>query len=249
MSDTVTLTGMVLVASPLKEYDRRIEILTRERGRISAFARGARKANSPLSACTIPFTYGEFTLYQGKTSYNLQSASIGKYFGDIANDYDKTCYASYFAEMAAYFTRENLEAPQELLLLYVTLAALQHGQVPLPLTKVIFEMRMMRIAGQGIELFECLGCQKTETRDVYFQAGGLLCPECAAKEKETRDSYPFTLSADALYALQYILSVPLEKLYSFRVTDEVQQELERFMQSYLGRFLPHKFKSLEFIFS
>ena len=68
-----------------------------------------------------------------------------------------------------------------------------------------------------------------------------------SEEKETKDAYPFTLSADALYALQYILSVPLEKLYSFRVVDEVQQELERFMQSYLGRFLPHKFKSLEFI--
>ena len=41
LREIVTLTGMVLVSSPLKEYDKRIEILTREQGRIPAFAQGA----------------------------------------------------------------------------------------------------------------------------------------------------------------------------------------------------------------
>ena len=49
MRETVALTGMILTASPMKEYDRRVEILTRERGRISAFAQGARKVGSALS--------------------------------------------------------------------------------------------------------------------------------------------------------------------------------------------------------
>lgn len=247
MRETVTLTGMILTASPMKEYDRRVEILTRERGRISAFAQGARKVNSALSACTIPFTFGEFSLYEGRNSYNVKSAVIQKFFGDIAQDYDMTCYASYFAEMAQYFTRENMEAPEELLLLYMTLLAMQNKRVPFRLVRVIYEMRMMMIEGQGLELFECLRCHKTDTRAVYFAAGGLVCEECAAKEKELRQAYPFVLSADALYSLQYILSAPLERLYSFVVTDLVQEELEHFMRGYLGRYLPHHFKTLEFI--
>ena len=40
MGEVVTLTGMILVASPMKEYDKRIELLTKERGRISAFGNG-----------------------------------------------------------------------------------------------------------------------------------------------------------------------------------------------------------------
>lgn len=247
MRETVTLTGMILTASPMKEYDRRVEILTRERGRISAFAQGARKVNSALSACTIPFTFGEFSLYEGRNSYNVKSAVIQKFFGDIAQDYDMTCYASYFAEMAQYFTRENMEAAEELLLLYMTLLAMQNKRVPFRLVRVIYEMRMMMIEGQGLELFECLRCHKTDTRDVYFTAGGLICEECAAKEKELRQAYPFVLSADALYSLQYILSAPLERLYSFVVTDVVQEELEHFMRGYLGRYLPHHFKTLDFI--
>ena len=41
MAETVTFTTVLLIASPMKEYDKRIEVLTKERGRISAFARGA----------------------------------------------------------------------------------------------------------------------------------------------------------------------------------------------------------------
>ncbi|MCD7826177.1 MAG: DNA repair protein RecO [Clostridiaceae bacterium] len=247
MREQLALTGIILTASPIREYDRRVEILTRERGRIAAFAQGARRAASPLSACTIPFTFGEFVLYPGRNSYSLKAAAIQKYFGDIAADYDMACYASYFAEMAQYFTRENIEASAELLLLYVTLLSMQKGVLALPLIRVIYEMRMLQIQGQGIELFECLHCHQANTSDVYFSMGGLVCKECAAKEKELRERYPFVLSPDALHALQYILSAPIEKLYSFTVTEEILEELRRFMHSYLGRFLPHAFKALEFL--
>lgn len=235
------------MASPMKEYDKRVEILTRERGRISAFAQGARKVNSALSACSIPFTFGEFTVYEGRESYNLKAGTIQKFFGDIAQDYDMTCYASYFAEMARHFTRENMDASNELLLLYITLSAMQNQKIPFSLVRVIYEMRMMMIQGQGIELFQCLECGKTGCNKVYFQAGGLVCEECASKEKELKNSYPFVLSHDALYTLQFILTTPLEKLYSFRVTQEIQKELERFMKAYLGRFLPRTFKTLAFL--
>ena len=247
MRETITVIGMVLTASPIKEYDRRIELLTRERGRISAFAKGARKAGSALSACSIPFTFGEFSLYEGRSSYNVKSAGIQKYFGDIAVDYEKTCYASYFAEMARYFSRENIDASRELLLLYITLLALQNGKMPAKLIRIVYEMRLMMLQGQGLELFQCLGCQSTDVRTVYFQAGGLLCEACSSKEEEFARVHPFELSPDGLYTLQYILSAPEEKVYSFLVKEGVQRELERFMQGYLGRYLPHHFQSLDLL--
>ena len=103
------------------------------------------------------------------------------------------------------------------------------------------------IEGQGLELFECLHCHNTDTHSVYFAAGGLVCDKCAAKEKELADSYPFILQKDVLYSFQYILTAPVEKLYSFLVTDEVQKEMERFMRAYKGRYLTHQFKSEAFL--
>ena len=247
MAETVTFTGMVLIASPMKEYDKRIEVLTKERGRISAFARGARKPNSVLSACTVPFTFGKFTFYEGRNAYDLVSSEIDTYFEEITADYDALCYASYFSEMIQYFSREGIEAAEELILMYVTMRALKHRLIPFSLIRVIFEMRLMMIEGESIEVFGCLRCGNKETYSVYLSEGGLICTKCAAKEKKFANEYPLKLGADAKYTLQYILTSPMEKLYAFTVTDKVLEELKRFMKSYLARYLPHKFKTLDFI--
>ena len=51
------VNGMILKHRPVGEYDFTVSILTMERGKISAFARGARKPGGKLSGNVEPFCY------------------------------------------------------------------------------------------------------------------------------------------------------------------------------------------------
>ena len=58
MQESLYVTGIVLKQTPFGEYDRRVCLLTREKGKITAFARGARKPGNRLAAATNPFAFG-----------------------------------------------------------------------------------------------------------------------------------------------------------------------------------------------
>lgn len=151
MNGKIIVHGMILSSSPVGEADRRVVILTGERGKITAFARGARKPHSPLSAATRPYAYGEITLFEGRTSYAVDAFDGVNYFDGVVKDLESSCYASYFMEFAAYYTREGLEARETIRLLYASLLALEKGIIPRPLIRKIFELRLMTINGEYSE--------------------------------------------------------------------------------------------------
>ena len=239
----ITVTGMVLAAAPVGEYDRRIVILTKERGKIAAFARGARKPNSALVGVTSPFSFGEFTVYEGRTSYTLVSASISNYFQELRLDVEGAYYGFYFLEFAAYYAREANDETELLKLLYQTLKALVNQKIPNRLIRCIYELRGIAVNGEGPQVFECVCCRDPEREKVFSVGrGGLVCSRCREKCEDGRE-----LLASTLYTLQYIISSPIEKLYTFVVKDEVLKELEEVVTDYLARYLGKRFKSLEIL--
>ena len=149
MSVQTELTGMVLSAAPAGEYDRRIVLLTKERGKISAFARSARKPGSVLLAATVPFTFGTFHLYEGRDSYSCVSANVKNYFAKLKQDFTGAYYGFYFMEFADYYGRENLDAGDMLNLLYISLLALENEKLPDRLVRYAFEVRLMVQGGSS----------------------------------------------------------------------------------------------------
>ncbi len=134
--------------TPIGEYDRRICLLTKERGKISAFAKGARKPGNRLAAATNPFSFGYFKLYEGKSSYNIAEADIRNYFEELRTDYEGAYYGMYFAEVADYYTRENNDEREMMKLLYQSLRALCVKSLPRELVKTIFEIKAIAVNGE-----------------------------------------------------------------------------------------------------
>ena len=234
MSEKTILTGMVLKSSPAGEYDRRIVILSREHGKVTAFVRGARRPKSSLQAATGLFAFGTFEAYEGKNAWTVVKAEIKEYFLDISKDLDLTAYGCYFLEAADYFCAEGDDAKDQLNLLYVTLRALLKGKMELPLIRRVYEFRTLYYNGTYPQVFTCVSCgEKKQLERFDFYNHGLFCADCGKDHKGIR------LEPASVYALQYILSAPLEKLYAFRVTDhvlsQIGQVIDRIFQSYVDR--------------
>ena len=212
MQEFTWVTGMILKQTPIGEYDRRICLLTKEKGKISAFARGARRPGNRLAAATNPFSFGTFKLYAGRDSYTLSEADIRNYFPELMTDYIGAYYGMYFAEVADYYTRENNDEREMLKLLYQSMRALCAPSLPNELIKCIFEIKAIVVNGEY--------------------------PGPPTDRK---------LEESTLYALHYIATSSIEKLYTFTVNDIVLQELVRVAEEYRRRFTDREFKSLEIL--
>ena len=211
MRETTNLTGMVLKATPSGEYDRRLVLLTRERGKVTAFARGAKRPGNQLMAVSRPFVFGQFRLFEGRDGYSLQSAEISNYFTELAGDVQAACYGSYFLELADYYCRENVDGTEMLLLLYQSMRALLKPALPDDLVQLVFELRAMVINGEYTE------------------------------------HPPRAASDSATYAWEYIIASPIESLYTFVLTEEVQRELKICVDINKKKFIDREFHSLEIL--
>ncbi|MCI9046833.1 MAG: DNA repair protein RecO [Hungatella sp.] len=208
MREILEMTGMVIKVSSVGEYDRRMVILTWERGKITVFARGAKRPGSSLMGPSRPFAFGKFKLYEGRDSYTLQSADIGRYFEELAGDMEGACYGQYFLEMADYYTRENVDGSGMLLLVYQSLRALLKPRIPNELVRRVFELKAMVVNGE------------------YTQKP------------------PVAVSDSAGYTWEYVVASPMEKLYTFVVTDEVLEEFGRCVDRNKECYIDREFCSL-----
>lgn len=238
----IVLTGMVLSAIPIGEYDKRVTILTRERGKITAFVRGARRSNNQMLAAANPFAFGQFEVYQGKSTYTVARAEISNYFRELVEDYEMVCYGYYFLEVAEYFSQENTDEKERLRLLYQTLRALESRKFPLDLIRGIYELRNMAINGEYPNIYTCVKCGIEEKLDYFsMRLRGCLCQDCV----KTEGGNP--IEGATRYAMQFVISTPIEKLYTFQLSNRVMEEFLGLIKSYRQHYWGHTFKSEDFL--
>lgn len=221
MAVQTEVNGIVLSSFPYGETDKRVILLTKELGKVTAFARGAKRMNSSLSASTRTFAFGRFTLHPGRSAYTLSKADISEYFEDIVRDMEKTAYGCYFLDLAGMFAGENTDETKSLLLCYYALKALSNPRMKHELVRRIFELKLLNINGLLPDVSRCSVCKEPVQEGIFVPAlMQVVGSEC--RKDSMRGIF---LNRSALYTLSFIGITEPGKLFSFVLSDETLSQI------------------------
>jgi DNA repair protein RecO (recombination protein O) len=236
------LTAAVLRAVDYGESDRVITLFTRERGKVSAFARGARASRRRFGGALEPFTVlaAEVRERSGSDLLGLESVSVLRAHGGIRGDLARIACAGYAAELAREIVRDH-EPHEDLYELLLAYLALLDAAPARPDALRAFELGALRAAGLAPRLDGCASCGRAagEGERVRLDpaAGGLLCEACAPAASPQASLLSREAAQGLLLLAEGGLAAAERDVLSAAAGREARDALTRFVEFHLGRRL------------
>jgi DNA repair protein RecO (recombination protein O) len=174
----------VLRSVPYRDADLVLTLFTRDFGKVSALARGARRSTKRFGARLALFTVGQAELRsrRGSELWTLSSYRVVGDFTRIASDIGAVAHGSYGIELARELTAA--EQPDAAILeLLIELFGTLLSRGPSPSVLRAFEQRLLTEVGIAPQLDRCIGCGEADTLDEEGTVldgvrGGVECPAC-----------------------------------------------------------------------
>lgn len=234
--------GLILREQNIGEQDKLVTVLTDDLGVIKAFVRGAKSIKSKKQSATGLLCYSKLSLYNGKDSYIIDEAECIEVFFGLRNDIEKLALAQYFAELAYELAPQETDANEYLRVVLNSLYMISTSKKPDLQIKAITELRLLALSGYMPNLVACEHCGEFETPTMYFdmEHGLLYCENCVSPD------VPLALNLTVVTAMRHIVFSKLEKLYNFKLTDDLLQDLAYVTESYLKIKTERKYKTLDF---
>lgn len=238
-------SAVVLRHSDWGEADRLLTVYTRERGKVRALAKGARKLTSRKAGHLEPFTYVTLQLAKGRDLLIVTQAETVNAYLSLRDDLVKTGYAAYVIELMDRFTYEEEGGNPPLFNLLVdTLGRIEKEAVAW-LSIRYYEMRLLDFMGFRPQLFECANCSREilpEDQYYSFTAGGVICPRCGQGLPNLKQ-----VSVEALKYLRHFQRSSYRDASRAHPSLEVQKEAETLMQGNLTYILERELNTPGFI--
>lgn len=247
---TFETEALVLKQFDLGESDRLITLYTKKKGKLKAVARGARKGKKTRSGLVLPFSYHNFTLYQGKSLAKINHIESIAMNSKLREDLDYMAYASVVSE---YIERSGLEAEADpalfslLVVILEKMAAAKKEELLFYL--IVFKAKLLLLLGVKPEIENCTVCgEQVELKGstpLSIEEGGSICQECI-----NDSNYKYTLfSLNEMRALYKITFAEISQLKPAHFSAEILDKINDVTEKFLIYHLDLKPKSLSFLYT
>jgi DNA repair protein RecO (recombination protein O) len=194
------MRAIVLRRTDFRENDQLITLLTREKGKISALARGVKKIVSKNSSYLEPFFYIEMEMIPGRELKHITKVTGLDIFKNIRADLDKCLLAVRAVNIVDNLILENERDASVFELLLRWLQFIDQNNAGSAYF-FGFVARLFKIIGFAPIIKKCVACGKTPSGKITGSAplnflpvsGGLICRGCLTAKKSEN---PIALRAD-----------------------------------------------------
>ena len=235
---TIKVKGIILSENNMGDYDKMLTILTPNFGKISCSAKGARRPKSALLAGTQLFCFGDYLLYQGTSTYHMNSCELIEVFYKIRTDLDKLKYAIHINKIIQDVTDENENCYNILQLYLNTLYMLSETDKDKELVVSIFKFRLLSILGFMPRVMECVNCKEKEQLQYFsIRDNGFKCEPCSRQDKSS-----LYMSESTKNAIKYTITAPAKKLFSFDLKNEALEEFKLITRIFFNEKMEREYK-------
>jgi DNA repair protein RecO (recombination protein O) len=240
-----TANAIVLRRTSFGETDRIVTLFTRERGKISAIAKGARKPISRLSGPTEVLTHGKFQLAIGQNLDVVTQVDVKDSFPRIHADLRRIAHATYLVELAGSMIEEQEANPRAFDLLLSALYLLERQNDPEKITHM-FELQFMGLMGYEPTLDRCVRCRhpiEAEGEANFSPSlGGTVCPECGSLPEDA-----MLISHETLVIMRLLLAADAPDVEQMDTPRDSMDQIARAMRWYIRYRTERELKSAEFL--
>lgn len=237
--------ALILRRRDFGEADRLITVLTPERGRFDAIAKGARKPNSTKTGHVELFTRADVLIHKGRSFDLAVQVEMVEPFLPLREDLIRGAYASYAAELLERLTEAGEEDPQPLYhLLNDTFERLSNDPDP-RLALRYYELYLLDLAGFRPELQHCvIGRDIIEPQNQYFSyaGGGVVCPAHGADNPVV-----LPITVPTLKLMRHMQRSPYSHVRALVIEPALHDDIERVLLGYILYLLERKLESVDFI--
>lgn len=225
--------ALVLSAVDFGEADRIVTLFTRDHGRLSAFAAGARKSKRRFAGALEAGTHLKAQLVSTRgDTHRLDGVDIIKSFHKLREDLPRIARAMYCLELCRELTRDHQphEALFDALLHYLGLLDEKRAG---PTSVIKFELDALQYTGFMPNFSPCALCGNATGDRPRFdpEHGGVVCFSCSSRVPRGIAVRPDVV--DALARLQAGERTPLPPELRARA----RELLNAFIAHHLGRRL------------
>lgn len=232
--------AILLAVRDWREADRMVTLFSKEYGKLSAVAYGARRPSNRLAGSIQLFSQLDLSLEAGKAFDTIKQCEIKNSFRRVRENLFCMAYSSFLAEIVVELSAERQAEPRlfELLSEALTLISERNPR----LVALAAAWQIMEIAGYLPEYKVCVECGKDLQFPAFFDisAGGAVCGSC-----KINDALP--IAQGTVVLIDSLVHLDLKRPGDFSVSGSSLLQTEAILIQYLLYCLDKPLKSLAFI--